>query len=48
MNQFDFMAICAYYYITEFLRLAAFTAAGLALLFMIYKLVGWALWVMSL
>lgn len=48
MNQFDFMAMCAYYYTREFLRLAAFTAAGLSLLFMIYKLVGWALWVMSL
>ena len=48
MNQFDFMAICAYYYTREFLKLTAFTVAVLALLFMFYKLVSWALWVMSL
>ena len=48
MNQFDFMAICAYYYTREFLKLAGYALAALAGMFMIYKLVSWALWVMSL
>ena len=48
MNKTAFVAICLYYYGRECARLAAFTVAALALLFMIHKLVAWALWVMSL
>ncbi|MBQ7418635.1 MAG: hypothetical protein IJV18_11225 [Acidaminococcaceae bacterium] len=48
MKQLVFTGCCLYYYGLEVLKLAAYTAAALALLFMIHKLVGWALWVMSL
>lgn len=48
MNRFDFMAICAYWYAREILKCAAYTVAALALMFMIYKLVSWAIWVLSL
>ena len=48
MNRFDFALICGYYYIREVLRYAMYTAVILALLFMIYKLVGWALWILSI
>lgn len=48
MKQLVFTGCCLYYCGLEVLKLAAYTAAALALLFMIHKLVGWALWVMSL
>ena len=48
MKRISFVGCCLYYYIRECVELAAFTVAVLALLFMIYKLVSWTLWVMSL
>jgi len=48
MKQLTFAGCCLYYYGLEVLKLAVYTVAALALLFMIHKLVGWALWVISL
>lgn len=48
MKELSFVGCCLYYYVRECVKLAAYTAAVLALLFMIHKLTGWALWVMSL
>jgi len=48
MKRISFMAACAYYYGLECAKLAAYVAGVLTLLFMIHKLVSWALWVMSL
>lgn len=48
MNQIAFIAACMYFYGRECAKLAADVAAVLALLFMVYKLVSWVLWVMSL
>ena len=48
MKQLSFVGCCLYYYGREFVKLAAYTAAVLALLFMSHKLTSWALWVMSL
>lgn len=48
MNRMEFMAMCFYYYGSEFFKLAFYALGVLACMFMIYKLVGWALWVMSL
>ena len=44
----NYLYCCAYYYFYEVIRTAFHVAAVLSLLFMIYKLVGWVLWVMSL
>ncbi len=43
-----FCYCCLYYYITQATRTAAHTLAALAGLFIIHKLVSWALWIMSL
>ena len=43
-----FCYCCLYYYITQATRTAAHTLAALAGLFVIHKLVSWALWIMSL
>ena len=39
---------CLYYYGRECAKLVVYVAGALALLFMIHKLVSWALWVISL
>lgn len=43
-----FYAICLYYYVKETVVLTGLLMTAVALLFMIHKLVGWALWVMSI
>lgn len=48
MKHLPFVAACLYYYGREAAKLAIDIAMVLALLFMIHKLVSWALWVMSL
>ena len=48
MKQISFMGCCLYYYGSVCAKLAADVLTVLALLFMIHKLVSWALWVMSL
>jgi hypothetical protein len=48
VKQISFMAICLYYYGSELIRLLAYVAAVLGLLFIVHKLVSWALWVISL
>jgi len=48
MKQLSFVGCCLYYYGREAVKLAVNLIAVLALLFMIHKLVSWALWVMSL
>ena len=48
MNNFDFVAICAYYYTRELMKYSLCAAASLVLLFIIHKIVSWALWVLSL
>ena len=48
MDRFSFMAICFYYYGSELFKHIFYAAGVSALLFMIHKLVSWALWVMSL
>lgn len=48
MKQLSFMGCCLYYYGSECAKLAANVLAMLALLFMVHKLVSWALWVMGL
>ncbi len=48
MKQISFMGCCLYYYGIECAKLAIDVLTVLALLFMIHKLVSWALWVMSL
>lgn len=48
MNQLSFVAACLYYYGSVCAKMAADVLAVIALLFMIHKLVSWALWVMSL
>lgn len=47
VNNFDFVAICAYYYTRELVKYSAYAAAALVLLFIIHKLVSWGLWVLS-
>ena len=47
MKQLSFVAACLYYYGREAAKLAGYSLAVLALLFMVHKLVSWALWVMS-
>jgi len=44
----QYLAICLYWYCREVARLAAYMLALLAVMFIIHKLVSWALWVMSL
>ena len=44
----SFILICAYYYGLKVIQTVAYTAAVLAIAFMIHKIVSWALWVMSL
>ena len=48
MKQLSFVGCCLYYYGREAAKLAAYTAAVLVLLFMIHKMVSWALWIMGL
>lgn len=48
MKHLSFVMACLYYYVKETAILTALLMATAALMFMIYKLVGWALWVMSL
>ena len=48
MKQASFMAICVYYYTKELLRYLAYAFCTVCVLFVIHKLVSWALWVMSL
>jgi hypothetical protein len=48
MNRITFVAACLYYYVKETIVLTGLLMAAVAVLFMIHKLVGWALWVISL
>lgn len=48
MKRLLLAAMCLYYYGNVCARLAFYSLGVLALLFMIHKLVSWALWVMSL
>lgn len=48
MKQLSFVAACLYYYGKEAAKLAIDVAVVMALLFMIHKLVGWFLWVLSM
>ena len=48
MKQLSFAGCCLYYYGRECVKTAEYTVTVLALLFIIHKLVSWALWVMSL
>ena len=48
MKQITFAAACLYYYCRECVKLAFYTLGVLALLFIVHKLVSWALWVLSL
>lgn len=48
MNRITFVAACLYYYFKETIVLTGLLMAAVAVLFMIHKLVGWALWVISL
>lgn len=48
MKRLPFVAACLYYYGRETVKLSIDVAMVMALLFMIHKLVSWALWVMSL
>ncbi len=47
MNRVSFMAMCLYYYGSQLFKTVFYTAGVLALAFMVYKLVSWALWVLS-
>ena len=48
MKRLSFVAACLYYYCRETVVLTGLLMAAAAVLFMIHKLVGWALWVMGL
>ena len=48
MKQLSFAGCCLYYYGRECVKTAEYTVTVLALLFIIHKLVSWALWVMNL
>lgn len=48
MKRLSFVAACLYYYVKETAILTGLLMVAAALLFMIHKLVGWALWVISL
>ena len=48
MDRFSFVAMFFYYYGSELFKHIFYAAGVMAFLFMILKLVSWALWVMSL
>lgn len=48
MKRLSFVAACLYYYVKETAILTGLLLAAVAVLFIIHKLVGWALWVMNL
>lgn len=48
MKQASFMAICVYYYTKELFRYLAYAFCTMCVLFVIHKLVSWALWIMSM
>lgn len=48
MKRLSFVAACLYYYVRETAILTGLFLTAAAVLFMIHKLVSWALWVLGL